>query len=70
MNAYDYELMGLTTTLGSIYELADVILDMDRADTLAKSIDTSQLNDLKLRVARGTTTSTLTLIAEEIVTIG
>ncbi len=70
MNAYDYELMGLTTTLGSIYELLYVILDMDRADTLAKSIDTSQLNDLKLRVSRGATTTTLTLVAEEIITIG
>jgi hypothetical protein len=70
MNAYDYELMGTTTTLGLIYETNYFILDMDRADTLAKSIDTSQLNDLKLRISRGATTSTLTLVAEEIVTIG
>lgn len=70
MNAYDYEMNILPTTVGSIYDASYVIIDLDRADTLAKAIDTSQLNDLKLKVSRGATTSTCTLVAEEVVVIG
>jgi len=70
MNAYDYEMNILPTTVGTIYDASYVMIDMDRADTMAKAIDTSQLNDLKLRVSRGATTTTLTLVAEEIVVIG
>jgi len=70
MNAYDYEMVILPTTVGTIYDASYIMIDLDRADTLAKAIDTSQLNDLKLRVSRGATTTTLTVVAEEIVVIG
>lgn len=71
MNMYDYELTaGTYTTLGQFYDPNWVVIDLDRADTLAKAIDTSNLNDLKLRVSRGATTTTLVLVAEEVVVIG
>lgn len=71
MNMYDYEMMGTVyTTLGDNILDNYIMIDLDRSDTLSKAIDTTNLNDLKLRVARGTTTTILTLVAEEIVSIG
>ena len=66
MNAYDYEMV-TTVTLGQIYDASYVMIDLDRADTLSKVLDTANYNDFKLLVSRGTTTSTLTLVAEELV---
>lgn len=71
MNLYDYEMMGTTyTTLGMNWTDNWVMIDLDRSDTLSKAIDTTNLNDLKLRVSRGATTTTAVLVAEEIVSIG
>ncbi len=69
MNAYDYEFL-TTVTLGTCYDANYIMIDLDRADTLTKAINTANYNDFKLRVSRGSTTTTLTLIAEEVVTLG
>lgn len=58
-NFQDYE-------LGATYT-DTVLIDLDRDDSLRKCLDSAGMNDLKLEVNRGATTTTATLIASEVV---
>lgn len=58
-NFQDYELAATFTDT--------ILVDLDKDDSLRKVLDSAGMNDFKLRLNRGATTTTATLIASEVV---